>query len=650
MIKLRELRQSAFFTVSLLTLLILIVILVTLFYYLTYNQVAANNASNTITSRLTAQSVIEKVDRNFYERFGDVQAFAFNKLAVESAETGMPAPGMQEFINTMTAYYVLYDLMMICNRQGQVIAFNTKDKNGKDIQSQHYLNKSIAQEDWFNICMSTEGPKGGAWFSDFMENQDVGKIYGTTGRGMAYAAPIRNAQGTVVGAWYNYASWKEVTEDIRKEAELNLQKDHPGAFIIMTKRTGEIISAQDPKLLKESVMTDSQGVATPKKASLIAKERYTQGTSKSKGAYTFAGKGWIAAAFIPKETISWEVFFSQKNLLAVGVCLLVVTLTTTYVYRFFKKNIISKIDTIRDLQDRLSKGEIMNVSKTNHTQDEFGQMTHSLSFLAASLQQKAAFADEISKGNLTVTMENADKHDVLGNSLLNMRTQLQVAKESDTQRSWMAEGLAQVAVTLRSFDSTEQLYSNIIKFIVNYLKANQGGIFLTDETEGEQKISLVACYAYDKKKFVQKHLNPGEGLIGQSIIEKQTVYLTEIPKDFIRITSGLGGALPSSLLIVPLKSNDVVHGAVEIASFQTFKPYEIEFMEKLCESISASLSSIRGTENTGMLVTRLQQQTEEMKAQEEEMRQNMEELSATQEEMIRKEKEYVARIRILEKG
>jgi TolA-binding protein len=73
-------------------------------------------------------------------------------------------------------------------------------------------------------------------------------------------------------------------------------------------------------------------------------------------------------------------------------------------------------------------------------------------------------------------------------------------------------------------------------------------------------------------------------------------------------------------------------------------------MEKLCESISASLSSIRGTENTGMLVTRLQQQTEEMKAQEEEMRQNMEELSATQEEMIRKEKEYIARLRILEKG
>src|SRR3954470_14136369 len=96
-------RKSAFFSVGVLVLGILVFILASLFYYLTNNQVSANNESLTITSRLTAQSVMEKVDRNFYERFGDVQAFAYNQLAVATASNDSVADGIQNFINTMTA-------------------------------------------------------------------------------------------------------------------------------------------------------------------------------------------------------------------------------------------------------------------------------------------------------------------------------------------------------------------------------------------------------------------------------------------------------------------------------------------------------------------------------------------------------------------
>lgn len=152
--------RSAFTAVSLLILTILLVTLASLFFYLTFNQVAYENNARTNTASLTAQSLIDKVDRNFYERFGDVQAFAFNRLAVESVERDTVEPGLQEFINTMTSYYVLYDIMMVCNKDGKVLAVNTQDKSGKPLNSRGLLNISMANTPWHQRCISTQGPEG----------------------------------------------------------------------------------------------------------------------------------------------------------------------------------------------------------------------------------------------------------------------------------------------------------------------------------------------------------------------------------------------------------------------------------------------------------------------------------------------------------
>src|SRR5690606_2941256 len=127
----------------------------------------------------------------------------------------------------------------------------------------------------------------------------------------------------------------------------------------------------------------------------------------------------------------------------------------------------------------------------------------------------------------------------------------------------------------------------------------------------------------------------GEGLVGQVTLEKMTMYMTDIPEDFVKITSGLGEALPRNLLIVPLKIEDQIYGVVELASFRILEDYKIEFVEKLAESIASTIADVKSNERTQFLLRDHQAQAEEMRAQEEEMRQNLEELTSTQEGMER---------------
>lgn len=264
----------------------------------------------------------------------------------------------------------------------------------------------------------------------------------------------------------------------------------------------------------------------------------------------------------------------------------------------------------------------------------------------ATVQEKeislaSNFIQEIEKGNLESNeLENKDQHTLTG-LLMSMRNKMKSIAQEESERSWVNQGLAKFSDVLRSnHDDLNQLCNVIISELVKYLGANQGGLYLVNRNNlSDVHIELTAAYAYNRKKYISQRIELGEGMIGQAALEKDIVYMTDIPANFIKITSGLGEALPRNIIIVPLKVDDIVYGLIELASFQVIKKYQIQFLERLAETLASSIASVRTAEQTQNLLRETQQQAEQLRAQEEELRQNMEEISATQEALERQMKE-----------
>jgi len=255
----------------------------------------------------------------------------------------------------------------------------------------------------------------------------------------------------------------------------------------------------------------------------------------------------------------------------------------------------------------------------------------------------STFIKEIEEGNLeTIDVDHAD-HNSLTGSLVNMRNKMKIIAQEEKERNWITEGLAKFSDILRSSNNDlSKLCNDIVSELVKYMNANQGGLYLVNDNDPSNAyIELIAAYAYNRKKYIDQRIAIGHGLIGQAVLEKETIYMTDVPADYVKITSGLGEATPRNIIIVPLKVEDKVYGLVELASFQEIKKHQKQFLEKLSETLASTIASVRTTEHTQNLLKETQLQAEQLKAQEEEMRQNMEELNATQEAMAHKQQEAI---------
>jgi ligand-binding sensor domain-containing protein len=248
-------------------------------------------------------------------------------------------------------------------------------------------------------------------------------------------------------------------------------------------------------------------------------------------------------------------------------------------------------------------------------------------------KDKAILEENIRKGN-----EELDKQK---KEIAKQAAEIQQRDEAEKVQKWFNAGLAKFSdLTSKNKDDLATLAQVLITNLVEYLEAKQGGMFIISDDNREQQLELIGSYGYEKKKAGTKKFSIGEGQIGTCFKEKEVVIVDDLPKEYTKVASGLGEAYCRHLALIPLKLDEIVMGVVEIASFEKLESYKIEFVEKMGELVSATLSTIRANENMKKMYEQVKEKTEELTSQEEELRQNLEEMTATQEEMQRKEENF----------
>jgi len=334
------------------------------------------------------------------------------------------------------------------------------------------------------------------------------------------------------------------------------------------------------------------------------------------------------------QEIDRKINLTAIIILIIGACLILAGSLASY---YFSHSLVGAISAVKQSLENLSKGySIDKLKMTRH--DELGVMVQSLNALVAGINSYKYFANEIAKGNLSVEFQRLSDSDSLGNSLLLMRSSLQKIATAERERAWHNDGITKsLEILQKNTSNLDHLCEEIICFLVRYTDANQGCFYTKElDSEGKEQLVLKGTFAFNRKKFVEGTIPPGHGLLGQALRDKETLYMTDVPKNYVKITSGLGEASPTAVIIVPLMSGEEAVGGLELAFFRKLQEFEINFLKKVSENIGVTILDVKRNENTKRLLEESQKMAEQLRLREEELKQNSEELVATQESMMRR--------------
>ncbi|WP_448519060.1 GAF domain-containing protein [Rhodoflexus sp.] len=321
----------------------------------------------------------------------------------------------------------------------------------------------------------------------------------------------------------------------------------------------------------------------------------------------------------------------QLLLLIIGIPLLI------WLARKLQRDALNREQLLQQL-DYTNRTELFNDGK------EKKGLTPSdiINNVTQNMKQAEFFIRCIAEGKYDITWDGLTPENAALNTtnvvgeLLQLRDKLARVSHEEARRKWAAEGISQFNDLLRKYQyNLNELSVQALSFIVRYTGSLQGALFIEQVQNDTVVLQMSACYAYERIKAIQRHVAPGEGLVGQVYLEKQLLHIAKIPANYTAISAGLGVLKPSELLLLPLKTNELVEGVIELATLSEYDKETILFLERIAESLAAAIAAQKNAEQNRILLEQLKQQTEIMRAQEEELRQNMEELHATHESLSR---------------
>ena len=242
--------------------------------------------------------------------------------------------------------------------------------------------------------------------------------------------------------------------------------------------------------------------------------------------------------------------------------------------------------------------------------------------ISKPLQEISGAAHKIGVGDLSVSLTAAERQDeigILAQTFNQMIAQLRDTTQKNDEQGWLKSNLAKFTQMLQGQRNLETISKLIVSNLASLVGAQQGVFYLMDFIDEQPVLKLLSSYAYQERKHLANQFRLGEGLVGQCALEKEKILLTEVPSDYIRISSGLGEAVPLNIIVIPVLFETQVTAVIELASFYRFSEIHLTFLDQVSESIAVVMSTIAAGMRTEQLLQQSQSMAEELQSQQAEL-------------------------------
>jgi HAMP domain-containing protein/signal transduction histidine kinase/CheY-like chemotaxis protein len=250
--------------------------------------------------------------------------------------------------------------------------------------------------------------------------------------------------------------------------------------------------------------------------------------------------------------------------------------------------------------------------------------------LTTQVRSISEVASAVTKGDLTRTIRVEAKGEVeaLKDTINQMIANLKETTLRNQEQDWLKSNLAKFTQMLQGQKDLKTVTQRILSELAQVVKAHYGAFYILNQNEETQvvKLSLFSAYGYKSEKHIPGEFAIGEGLVGQVALEKERIILSNVPGNYIKISSSLGRAKPTNLIILPVLFENKVKAVIELASLDTFSETHIDFLEQLTESIGIVINTIEANSRTEELLAQSQSLAGELKIQQEELSRTNDEL------------------------
>jgi HAMP domain-containing protein/signal transduction histidine kinase/CheY-like chemotaxis protein len=307
-----------------------------------------------------------------------------------------------------------------------------------------------------------------------------------------------------------------------------------------------------------------------------------------------------------------------------------------------KQTINVMVDQLSSFADEVTRvarevgteGKLGGQARVEGVEGTWRDLTENVNQLAGNLTTQVRAIAEVStavtQGDLTRSItvqaegEVAELKDNINQMIENLRETTKVNAEQD----WLKTNLARISGMLQGQRDIEAVTQLIMSEVTPVVSAQHGALFLVEHGDslGEAELRVVASYGYKPKKGRPDRFALGDGLVGQAAVEGKTIRLTDVPSDYIKISSALGDATPAHLVVMPVMFEEQVLGVIELGALRPFSEVNQAFLDQLADTIGVVINTIQANMRTEQLLTQSQALTQELQKQSLELRQTNDEL------------------------